>query len=45
MTTRASLRPSFVAIALALAVASLGLVRAAAPRTIATGTIRGTVTR
>ena len=44
MTTRASVRPSFVAIALALAVASLGLVRAASPRTIATGTIRGTVT-
>ena len=44
MTTRVSVRPSFIAIALALAVASLGLVRAAAPRTVATGTIRGTVT-
>jgi len=44
MTTRAPGRPSFIVVALALAVASLGLVRAAAPRTVATGTIRGTVT-
>jgi len=45
MTTRAAGRPSFIVAALALAVASLGLVRAAAPRTVvATGAIHGTVT-
>ena len=44
MTTRAAGRPSFIVAALALAAASLGLVEAAAPRTIATGTIHGTVT-
>ena len=44
MTTRPAGRPSFIVAALALSAASLGLVEAAAPRTIATGTIHGTVT-
>jgi plastocyanin len=44
MTPRAPRHPAFVVIALAFATASLGLVHAAAPVAVATGTIRGTVT-
>jgi plastocyanin len=44
MRRRVAARPSFVVVALALAVASIGLVQAAAPRAVATGTIRGAVT-
>jgi plastocyanin len=44
MTTRPPRRPAFAVVALALAAASVGLVAAAAPRAVATGTIRGTVT-
>jgi plastocyanin len=44
MTSRAPRRPAFVVVALAFATASFGLVHAAVPPAMATGTIRGTVT-
>jgi plastocyanin len=44
MSMRTPPRPAFVLTALAFAAASLGLVHAAAPPAVATGSIRGTVT-